>query len=410
MNTKPLVVIKKMPIEDIPITNPNFGYFYEENIKKKTLRHISTLKSIYDPGVFFKNGRNIRAIKAFIIKGKNKQEKISSFNKAVNENEFIIFPYLLYTFDFSVDKEEYHLKIMENNIIVYKKDFESNDLVETNTFYKEGSTIYFDYKNEKYYFSSFCVDGSDCWQIYLLQQDLFMIVFKMELEIDGFLLAENEFNLDQYKAEEIFFCNLKENHIVNKDSYIIYEIKSGKDFASLSKQIIKDFYFFNKYLDVYPKYDKNKLIIFGFLRTSKKIEDFSQSHKNDFENLSKIPVPVILFRYQNLLFGENIELGEIGELKVMVHNNSEKIEKLSRKMDDLKDDLKKILEKLDGNKSQSNENIRNQFGSAIQQIPIFPNNMDPNTPVFFMPVFPTSSFIANQSVNTSKDEELSKKS
>ena len=90
---------------------------------------------------------------------------------------------------------------------------------------------------------------------------------------------------------------------MEKDANIIYEVKSGNEFSTLSKQIIRDYHFFNKFLDVYPKYDKKNLYFFGFLRTSKKIENFIQSHKYEFEELCKINIPVILLSYENLLFG-----------------------------------------------------------------------------------------------------------
>ena len=254
-----------------------------------------------------------------------------------------------------------------------------------------------------------------------------MIVFKLDLEIDGFFFVEKEFKLALYQAEELYFCDKKERSSVEKDTYIVYEVKSGKDFASLSKQIIRDYEFFNKFLDVYPKYDKNKLIFFGFLRTNQKIENLQLSLKYNFDNLCKIPLPVILLRYQDNLFGEsvfyeNVELGELGELKYMVHKNSENIEKLNKevkeingKIDILSDNVRKILEKIDGNNCQNNANNNNVIDASIQQVPNYLNNMNPSMMmnplgVYFMPIIPTSQVsISPNRGSSKKDEEFSKK-
>jgi len=74
MNEEPKVIIKKIPIKYCPKTSSDFGYFYEDNLKKKSLRKIKGLKSIYDPGIFSKNGRKITSVKAFIVRGSTKNE------------------------------------------------------------------------------------------------------------------------------------------------------------------------------------------------------------------------------------------------------------------------------------------------------------------------------------------------
>ena len=49
----------------------------------------------------------------------------------------------------------------------------------------------------------------------------------MDVEIDGFFLAEKEFTLEDYKAEEYDDCGKKIDKIIKPGTNVIYEIKSG---------------------------------------------------------------------------------------------------------------------------------------------------------------------------------------
>ena len=90
MNKKPQIIFKKLSTNQCPKTNPGFGYFYEDILSKKSLRYIDGLKSIYEPGIFCKNSRNIEALKVLIIQGDNKRQMIENFKSSVNNNDFII--------------------------------------------------------------------------------------------------------------------------------------------------------------------------------------------------------------------------------------------------------------------------------------------------------------------------------
>ena len=341
MSTKPIIKIQPVPQEDFVKTNSDFGYFYEDILKKKTLRHITSLRSIYDPGVFSRNGRYVNAIKAFIIKGEDLNKMLNNFQTAIDSNDFFIFPEMNYQYNFSVDEDNYHLDVADNYVSVYKYDSDSKRYLEVEYFQKKGQTIYFKYGKEmikeKYYFNDFKIDGKICSQIYLLNPHIFMITLNMIIEIDGLFYASEEIKLEQFKAEQFMILNNLMNNNIKKDNYIIYEIKSGKNFSSLSQQIIRDYYFFKKFFEIYPKYDIKNFVIFGFLRTSEKMENIEKNCAKDFQRIRNIPIPVVLFRYENYLFGEdvlhqNVEISEIGELKLMVNENSEKIEKLNKKI------------------------------------------------------------------------------
>ena len=350
MSNKPKIIIKKISSDSCPKTSSEFGYFYEDILKKKSLRYIEGLKSIYDPGIFSKNGRNIKAIKAFIIQGKDKKEIVTKFKSAVENNEFYVFPYFLHTFDFSMDNDNYQIEIKEKDIDVYKYDSIDKGMKKVKIFYLGGQNDFFTYEKESYDFNDFKANKKDCWQIYLLKERIFMIVFIVNLEVDGFFMTEKDFKLEDYKAEEFYNYSKADNNIIKKGTNIIYEVKSGKNLASLSEQIIRDYYFFEKFFQVYPGYEMKNFMIFGFLRTTEKFEKIKESP--EFKNLSIIPIPVLLFRYDKLLFGENVmfeslELGEIGELKYLVKQNSEKIDSLETKIGSLETKIGNLDEKID---------------------------------------------------------------
>ena len=439
MSNKLNIKVGKIPEEIFPKTSSDYGYFYEDILKKKSLRYIDGLKSIYDPGIFYKNGRNLKAIKALIIKGKTYEQIIDNYKEAVNLNDFIIFPQLVYGFDFFVNEQKYELEFTKaGKIFVNRYNPKNNKKEATQFFYGQGTTIYFEHENEHYYYSQFQIEEKDPWQIYLLTEDkknkesIFMIVFKIELEIDGFFLAEKQIDLDNYKAEEYDYCNKKIEKIIDKEKNIIYEVKSGSNFSSLANQIIRDYYFFEKLFDVYRRYDIKKFMIFGFLRTNNnRLKDLKKTQ--DYEALRKIPIPVVIFRYEDKLFGENVlfesvEINEINELKYLVKNNSEKIGNLENKVDNLEkkvDNLEKKVDnlekKFDGmnqilleikasiqNNQSQNNGQNNQPSMNPQQFPhSFNQNMYPsfNNGLFFVPM--PVQFIQNP--NFSKDEELSKK-
>lgn len=374
MTDKPIVQIQPIPSKDFIQTNSSFGYFYEDNLKKKTLRHIPSLKSIYDPGVFSRGGKYVHAIKAFIIKG---QKMCDNFEAAVKNNDFFIFPKMKYQYNFSVDEDKYQYDIVNNLVYVYKNDYNDKKYVEVEYFHKQGQTMYFKYGKGKekkcYYFSDFKIDGKICNQIYLLNPDIFMITFNINIEIDGLFHTMEEIKLEQFKAEQFMVCNNLMDNIIKKDKYVIYEIKSGKDISSLSQQIERDYYFFKKFFEVYSKYDIKDFIIFGFFRTSEKMESVEKAYVQDFQRIRGVPIPVVLFRYENYLFGEdvlheNVELSEIGELKLMVNDNSEKIEELSSEIQSLNVNVEKKYEELSEIINKKHNELKGELSEIKQTL------------------------------------------
>jgi hypothetical protein len=130
-----------MPEKDCPKTSTDFGHFYEDIVKKRSLQNIEGLQSIYDPGIFNKSGKDIKAIKAFIIKGNSSIELKNNFKESVKQNEFIIFPNLNYSYEFSVDGIFYELEIKDYKINVYRYDAEKKTKVLQNSFLKKIKNI-----------------------------------------------------------------------------------------------------------------------------------------------------------------------------------------------------------------------------------------------------------------------------
>ena len=330
MKTEHQIKLSKISNDDCPKTSPIFGHYFEDILKKKALRHISSLKSIYDPVMFTKNSRCISAYKAFFISVNSPSIVYNDFQKAVNDDDFIVFPHFDCTFNFSVDEKNYNFIVTKNTISVEDPSL-SNKEKKVNYCFEKGKEKYFNYNNYYFYNDKLKINEQDCEKIFLLTQNLFMIVFSMDIEIDGFFFNEKGFNLNDFKAEEFILCNNFEGTNISNNTYIIFEIKSGANFESLSKQIIKDYTFFNKFFQVYPKYDIKNIIIFGFLRSDKKISYFESNYKEKLNKFKKIPTPIILFRFDNFLFGENVdyedmELGILGELKPDVKMIANKID------------------------------------------------------------------------------------
>ena len=375
MSEKPEIKIKKIPIEDCPKTSADFGYVYEDILKKKSLRYIKGLKSIYDPGIFNRSGRNIKAVKAFIIKGMNKEEIKINFKESIKNNDFIIFPYINYGFDFSVDKHNYQLYINEKEITVYKYNPEKKSKRSIIESFPEYYNYYFFYKNEKYYLQDFKLDKLSCWQINILDENTFIFVYKIELEIDGLFQAEEEININQFSAEE-YYIFTKENNRNKHIKNIIYEVKSGNDFYNLSVQIKRDYYFFKKFFEVYPNYNIDEFAIFGFLRSHKSINSFLSLYNEEKEKLFDIPIPIFIFRYNENLFGENIyfensELSEIGEIKYQVIVNTEKIDKLeeniNKSITTLGNKFEEKTTKVEENLNKNIQSLENKFKENLNK-------------------------------------------
>jgi hypothetical protein len=239
---------------------------------------------------------------------------------------------------------------------------------------------------------------------------MFMLIYRIELEIDGFFVAQKEIDIKQYKAEEFYIFNQEKisNNII---SNIIYEIKSGNDFSNLCEQIVRDYYFFKNLFEIYPNYNIDKFAIFGFLRGNINIKDILLHHNEEEKKLLNIPIPIILFRYNNSIFGENVfyekpELAEIRELKYLVNANTQNMEKMEEnlnkkiqnidnKIEDkirgLKDDLDYIKQKL------NSKNESNTFPTP-NNLPFFyppqndPNNNHPNVMQWAFPRYILTPF------------------
>lgn len=360
-NDSPKVVIQDINSEDYPKSNPYFGIKSESVLKKRTIRYLEGVNSIYDPGVFYKEGRYINAIKAFIIKGDNKNEILNNYNLSFENDNYYVFPKFFHKYKFSVDDEEYTLSIDRKGYIG----------VNANYFYTEGQTKYFYYYDEKYYFDDFQSNKDELLQIYLVNE-CFMILFLTTIEIDGFFHCSKEFEISNFQAEEVFYINKKYEKIPS-ESYLIYEIKSGNKLLDLLNQLLKHYTFLSKFFGIFKKYNFKKFVFFCFYRSKEKIIIDDKYLNNAF---SKIELPIIIMRYNDKIFNENIyyenvEINHICELKTKIDNLEVN---LNAKIDKLGYEIKEIL------KNQNNH-PPNWLSYPIQfpamYVPlaqIFPNN------------------------------------
>ena len=341
-NDSPKVIIKEINKQDYPKTNPYFGIKYEEILKKRTIRHLEGVNSIYDPGVFSQEGRYIQGIKAFVVKGKNKKEVFDSYKFAFSNDNFYIFPYFCHKFIFSVDNIEYTLTIDNDGYVGVNADY----------FYTEGQTVFFNYNGQKYYFSEFKSNRDELLQIYLVN-NCFMILFLTKIEIDGFFNVQKEFEISSFQGEEVCFLN-KSLQKIPKESFLVYEIKSGEKINDLLSQLLYHYAFLNKFFEVFTKYNFKKFVFFCFFRSKEKIKIEDECL---LEKINKIELPVILIRYADKVFNEsiyyeNVKINEIGEIKSSIDN-------LKTRIDNFDDSLRKELNEI-------KEMLRSQINNSSQ--------------------------------------------
>ena len=218
-----------------------------------------------------------------------------------------------------------------------------------------------------------------------------MFLFFCKIEIDGFFYTEKEFKLSEFKAKEINTLNNQIDTIQEK-SLLIYEIKNGDNLNSLCNQIINHYHFLVKFFECLKKYDKKHLKFFGFYRSSKNIE----IEKNLKDELSKLELPVILIRYDDEIFRQNIyyennEIDNIKQIKLIEEENS-------KKLDDLKDDIDEIKNMLIG--IQNNPfyfSVQNSFPLPYYSF----NYISP----YYLGYFPNFHQSQSEGYNTSQNEE-----
>lgn len=332
-NNSQIVKVCEIPQEQYPYTDSNFGLTFETILKNGTLSHIKGIKSLYDQGLF-SNGRKIKATKGFFIGLNDECDIREDFKKAFNDNNFYLFPSFYKNYKFTINKQDYILNIFGNgkiyiNPIPFKTNYNKPKVLYAKDSYYDDGT--FRIYGEKYYYDDF-QSYKDVLQLIVLVNNYLLILFSSEIEVDGIFVCNENFNLSVFQADEIFMmCGAKE--IIEKGKIILYEAKSGNDLIGLLNQILRHYHFLEKYFNLFKKYNINNFIYIGFVRDKEKII-IDDKMLIEFQ---KIPIPVVILRFVDKLFGENvfhdnIEISEICEIKYLAKENNENIQIIDSKI------------------------------------------------------------------------------
>ena len=190
---------------------------------------------------------------------------------------------------------------------------------------------------------------------------------------------------------------------------MIYEIKSGNDIKSLLNQIKKHYYFIEKYFTVFAKYNFSNFIYMGFIRDKNKI-NIPISQLNSFK---KFNIPVIIMRFFDSMFGENIyyehvEISDLAEIKNELKINTEKINKMQTQLNEFKNEFRNEISPLKTEISEIKNMLSNAFGQlnllsstnynhSFQAQPISNNNNN---------IFHQNGFSENGHNKTENEEKL----
>lgn len=356
----PKVIIKEIPTPIYPVSYQGIDIKYENILKKRSLKNIKGLNPIYNPGIFQSDNKTIKGIKAFIIKGNNKKDILANYKEAFINNDFNVFPFFEYNYNFSVDKAPFILSINKDEQI----------FVNSTCLMKVEESDSFAYNNELYSINEFIsYDDDKLIQIYLVKECI-MVIFDSKVEIDGFFICQEDFSLSDYKVKEIKFLN-KEIDQIKSGQFLLYEVKKGGNLPILLEQMMKNYYFLKKFFYVLTKYNFENFVYLGFYRNRENIK-IEEEIKNKFE---KLQMPSLILRYEDSLFGESLKLDEeksieIEEIKLSLKESGNELDNIGKKLDGMAD---RIGNKFDGLLSDLQE-LKNLIKTMPSNNHNVPNN------------------------------------
>ena len=308
------------------IQNPKYGYDFEHAIATKSLFFLP-LRSINDINLYTKEYRHLYALK-LVIFDEYKPHKICKF---LDEGRFRIIP-------FSNDYYKIFIQGFKTYFISY-----NSEKISVQTIYKRDVPLdYFyknNHKNSKTAKSDIYVGTFKLYTQEGYKSNYLISLYKSSCEIDGLFICLNNINLDDFKAK-IIYSNFERNFI-EKDSILVYEIKSGNKKIELSKQMQTRCHLIYYYLNfIYHKLilkdnelsSHNKSFeekSFNFDRESedetnyktendKKSETSQKASINKininfvnerdpiFDNLRNLPAKIAIFETNDKIFGERL--------------------------------------------------------------------------------------------------------
>lgn len=279
-------------------TNNNFGFEFEDSIISKTLINLN-VKSINDTSIYTKQYRHFFGLKILIV---NRNTNNNDIIKMLDEGIFRIIPFSNKYYEISFkycNIQKYFigyndkLKVLNakfqeiyyytGTIKGYNDDDNFSNNYKNNWKYKEKEYFYFNLKNKNNYSN---------YQI---------LLFPTECEVDGLFYVEENIPLSKYKSEEIY-SNIQDK-IIKKDSFLVYEIKSGTKIMDLIDQMKRRGNFIQRYLEFISK---KSVFYIGFYNTKKSSLNFNIEKDNDnFSNNNNKKQDNIYKNYSNTNNDEN---------------------------------------------------------------------------------------------------------
>ena len=315
-------IIKTNKDNNRPQENDKYRHKFEDSIAIKSLYHLK-IHSINDRNVYTKEYRKLFGLKLVIIEDQN-YSKIAEY---LDSGKFIVIPY---------SNKYYELKYH-----IYHKLFITAD------------SDYFDIEKDPqcFYMNNFCSGNHKSSETAAhdefvgcvnfkdrYQSGTKIFIYRSSCEIDGLFYVEKKIDLSEFKLKKIF-SNFNEQYI-NKDSLLVYEIKSGDQENKLLEQMKRRGNFIYRYLNsIYSK----KVYYLGFYR-----KNYENNNEN---NLS-----------ENNLNSE--EKGAKGEEQ---NKKQEKDEKDEQNLNEIKEEEKKDKKEGDCNEKDKENGELNKEQNKIRK-------------------------------------------
>ena len=308
-------IIKTNKDNNRPPENDKYRHEFEDSIAIKSLYHLK-IHSINDRNVYTKEYRKLFGLKLVIIEDQN-YSKIAEY---LDSGKFIVIPY---------SNKYYELKYHIYHKLFITADSDYFDIEkDPQCFYMNNFCSGNHKSSESAAHDEFvgCVNFKDRYQ-----SGTKIFIYRSSCEIDGLFYVEKKIDLSEFKLKKIF-SNFNEQYI-NKDSLLVYEIKSGDQENKLLEQMKRRGNFIYRYLNsIYSK----KVYYLGFYRKNyenNNENNLSENNGNSEENKEKVQNGT-----NNIIPMNGKEKGAKGEEQ---NKKQEKEEKDEQNLNEIKEEEKK---------------------------------------------------------------------
>ena len=334
-------IIKTNKDNNGPQENDKYRYEFDDSIAIKSLYHLK-IHSINDRNVYTKEYRKLFGLKLVIIEGQN-YSKIAEY---LDSGKFIVIPY---------SNKYYELKYQIYHKLFITADSDYFDIEkDPQCFYMNNFCSGNHISSETAAHDEFigCVNFKDRYQ-----SGTKIFIYRSSCEIDGLFYVEKKIDLSEFKLKKIF-SNFNEQYI-NKDSLLVYEIKSGDQENKLLEQMKRRGNFIYRYLN--SIYSKNVYYL-GFYRKNyenNNENNLSENNGNSEENKEKVQNGT-----NNIIPMNGKEKGAKGEEQ---NKKQEKEEKDEQNLNEIKEEEKKEEEKKEQLKEIKEEEKKDEKSDEIKK-------------------------------------------